>query len=601
MQLLKTATADTVANYLKTRLVQLGVQDLFGVAGNYAAPFLDTVLADPAQYIQLLGTTTEMNAGYAADAYARYHGYGGAFVTYGVGSFSILNATAGSFVEKVPVLVINGAPTNKEDNIEKNAGLLFSHSTGNKFADIEMFRKVTIAAERITNANLAPFQIDKVITAMIAYQQPGYIEVAEDVWRSPCPPPKGRLKVNPALTTSVSEVKAAVDAAMEVISCFPKVVAWAGIELRQQKLTAEFEQLLEQLNKLVPKDEAAIQFVTSFMSKSVMAEDHPRFDSCRVIEKNLTSEVIPDYCLLGIGGWTVDANVASQNIRDERLILACNGGVLVGAEFFPTVALPDFIDELTQRLRHQNGLSLKGAVLKPLPVPNLGKALTFDTFFHALQQGWKPEYILLSGVGFTLSIASYLRGVAQNGYLTDGVWLSIGYPVGAATGVAQACKRAAATKGQDKRTFVVIGDGAFQEVCQAVSDHNYHQQNNVIFVLSNTIYGIEQFLVNPNPFREKPTDYEPPNQILNTVYSYNDLHQWDYVKLAESFGSIGIKVSTLEEMEHAMCMIEDHLDRNFLIEIVVPKTDIPADLLAVTPYVGEDETANANWPPASKF
>jgi len=71
---LKNPTASTVANYLLTRLVQLGVQDLFGVAGNYAAPFLDTILADPGERVRLLGTSTEMNAGYAADAYARYRG-----------------------------------------------------------------------------------------------------------------------------------------------------------------------------------------------------------------------------------------------------------------------------------------------------------------------------------------------------------------------------------------------------------------------------------------------------------------------------------------------------------------------------------------------
>lgn len=598
MRLLKAPAANTVANYLKIRLIQLGIQDMFGVAGNYAAPFLDTVLADPGQRIKLLGTSTEMNAGYAADAYARYHGYGAAFVTYGVGSFSILNATAGSYVEKVPVLVINGAPTNKENNIEKNAGLLFSHSTGNQLADLDMFEKVTTAAERITDANLAPYQIDKALTAMMANQQPAYLEVAEDVWRAPCAVPVGQLEVNPCLTTSVSEVKQAVAAAIEVIQRFPKIITWAGIELRQQELTGPFEELLGQLNQEVSDGSLPIKFVTSYMSKSVLDERHPLFDSCRVIGKNMAEDGLEDYCLLGIGGWTVDANVASQNIRDERLILACNDGVLVGAEFFPMVTLPDFIQELKLALASTPEMPpLSGKSLAPLPAPKLGEDLTFDTFFHSLENNWNPDDILLSGVGFTLSIASYLRGVAQNGYLTDGVWLSIGYPVGAATGVAQACKRMEG----DKRTFVVIGDGAFQEVCQAVSDQNFHGQNNVIFVLSNTIYGIEQFIVNPNPFREPPVDYPKKDDLLNSVYSYNDLHQWDFVKLGESFGSIGRRVETLAQLADVHCEIEDNPGRNFLVEIAVPKTDIPADLLAAAKYVGEDETANENWPPAAKF
>ncbi|MEO0339895.1 MAG: alpha-keto acid decarboxylase family protein, partial [Bacteroidota bacterium] len=98
-----------------------------------------------------------------------------------------------------------------------------------------------------------------------------------------------------------------------------------------------------------------------------------------------------------------------------------------------------------------------------------------------------------------------------------------------------------------------------------------------------------------------PVDYKKPNELLNSVYNYNDLHQWDYVKLAESFGSIGKKVTCLDELAETMCIIEENPDRNFLVEVVVPKTDIPADLLAATPGVGEDETANPNWPPADKF
>lgn len=37
-----------VAQYLKLRLEQLGLDRLFGVAGNYTAPFLNTILADRA-------------------------------------------------------------------------------------------------------------------------------------------------------------------------------------------------------------------------------------------------------------------------------------------------------------------------------------------------------------------------------------------------------------------------------------------------------------------------------------------------------------------------------------------------------------------------
>jgi len=59
----------------------------------------------------------ELISGYAADGYARVQGHKGLGVvhfTYGVGAFVGLNAVAGSYAENVPVIVINGAPTNKE-------------------------------------------------------------------------------------------------------------------------------------------------------------------------------------------------------------------------------------------------------------------------------------------------------------------------------------------------------------------------------------------------------------------------------------------------------------------------------------------------------
>ncbi len=45
---------------------------------------------------------------YAADAYARLRGLGVVVVTYSVGELSALNGVAGSYAERVPVVVITG-------------------------------------------------------------------------------------------------------------------------------------------------------------------------------------------------------------------------------------------------------------------------------------------------------------------------------------------------------------------------------------------------------------------------------------------------------------------------------------------------------------
>jgi indolepyruvate decarboxylase len=47
--------------------------------------------------IKWVGTCNELNAGYAADAYARYNGLGSTCVLTESGGLSIINAVAGAF------------------------------------------------------------------------------------------------------------------------------------------------------------------------------------------------------------------------------------------------------------------------------------------------------------------------------------------------------------------------------------------------------------------------------------------------------------------------------------------------------------------------
>lgn len=96
-----------IGTYLIHRLDQAGVRHLFGVPGDYVLDFLDQVIQSPIEWI---GNCNELNAGYAADGYARMAGVGAAVVTYGVGGFSILNAVAGACAEQVPLVLISGAP-----------------------------------------------------------------------------------------------------------------------------------------------------------------------------------------------------------------------------------------------------------------------------------------------------------------------------------------------------------------------------------------------------------------------------------------------------------------------------------------------------------
>lgn len=61
----------TLADYLFTRLRHLGVGSVFGLPGDFSLQLLDYV--EPAG-LKWVGNCNELNAGYAADGYARVKG-----------------------------------------------------------------------------------------------------------------------------------------------------------------------------------------------------------------------------------------------------------------------------------------------------------------------------------------------------------------------------------------------------------------------------------------------------------------------------------------------------------------------------------------------
>ncbi len=589
----------TVAGYLKSRMEEIEIEHIFGVAGNYTAPLLDTIIADTDSPIKIIGNSNEITAGFAADGYARVKGKPSAiYVTYSVGPFTGLNPIAGSYVEKVPVLMINGAPTNKENSNEKNVGLLYSHTTGYEFVDIHMFRPITVAAERITNAAQAPYQIDSVLTAMLTHGRPVYLEVTEDVWRANCKTPKGTLSSGKGHIVTVSEVSKAVTAAMTLIKSRPKSIFWAGIELQRLGLQDEFLELLMVANNKHAKNNEQIHFITSALGKSCISEEHPFFDGCVTLTKSKINELVgDDGVIIGIGAWTIGKDTENQNIRSDRTILAAHEGVFVGSEFFPLVDLKTFIEKLTEAFNATSKFNLKGihpALKRLAKIQKTDNSLGYTPFFKELEAYIKKEKdtVLVVDAGFPLIGAQSVIIPERNGFVAQAAWLAIGYSVAAATGVKFAVP--------NKRVMVAVGDGAFHETCQAVAEHYANGQNTVVFVLANGIYGIEQYLVNPNPFRKPPVEYS--DKLLDANYHYNEIPKWDYSKIPEAMGGIGRKASTIIELRAVLEEIKQKTNDNFVVEVSIPTQDTPEALWPhLNSTIGEDETENPNWPPESKY
>lgn len=166
----------SVAGYFFTRLKQLGVSSVHGVPGDFTLKALDHVRASGLKWI---GNCNELNAGYAADGYARVKGISALFTTYGVGEMSAINAVASSFLESSPVIHIVGTLTRAIQESRKKV----HHSLGDRNLKVfaNMYKHVTCHQADLVSPETAPALIYSALEQAILIRKPVYMELPSDV------------------------------------------------------------------------------------------------------------------------------------------------------------------------------------------------------------------------------------------------------------------------------------------------------------------------------------------------------------------------------------------------------------------------------------
>ncbi|MFG2139917.1 alpha-keto acid decarboxylase family protein [Streptomyces sp. NPDC048650] len=576
----------TVAEYLAVRLEQLGITHLFGVPGNHLGPFLST-LHDKTR-VRWVGTPTEGGAGQAADGYTRAkvadaqialgeQGIGAVAVTYGVGAFNLLNAIGGGYTEYIPLIAINAAPTYEEWLNQRAIGLLTSHMSQRPESNLEVYRQVTVDAQALSDPALAPGQIDGALTACLTHRRPVYLEVMEDVWTARCPAPRGRLarRERPLTERNARMLDAAVAACVQLVQDHGlRPILWAGEEIGRLNLADEFAELVRA---------TGIPYCTTVGAKSVISEDTKGF--CGVYNGKASNPDVAEVfqnagCRIGLGSWATSKNLGGMRSIGEDWAVAAHEGVHVGAAYFPGVRLDRFVPALRDAFvaefgagrfaadyyadARRDGLDVPAdtaAYLATLTGGPYPKSVTYDSFFRHINAflqecategpgGRTTPFTVVSDAAFALIGSMNLRMTERASYVAQNSWLSIGYSVGAATGVALA------RSGTRKRPLVFVGDGSFQETCQEMSTQVRNDLRPVVFVLDNKgFYGIEQMLVHPCYYKDgKPED--------DGADFYNELLPWKYEELAAVFGSAkhpmsGAAVGTHDDLAILLRQIAD--------------------------------------------
>ncbi len=552
----------TVSDYLIQRLHEAGLRDVFTVPGDYVArwfDYIDDKDRNDGYQLTRLGCRSELEAGYAADAYGRINGISCAAVTYGVGAFSLLNPVAGSYVERVPTVAISGSPGTSDTDrpFARTYKILLHHATGNYEADRNAYEDITAEAIIISDARQAPAMIDGALGAALSQKRPVYIELWRQLWDAECARPVGALTI-PALPVDQDAVKAAAAHVAGLIKTAAKPLFWGGIEVQRYGLQSAFAGLV---------DQTGIPYVTSLLAKSVLAETHPGFIGTYTGPSSdySTYTTVENADMVVVTGDLLTDDYEGFVSKDfSQMVVAYDGTVRVGEAYYFQVPLAAFISALSDALQgtgKREPWAVKGpAVIDPDFKPFPPDAITYARFFQRMLTWVDADMTLVPDESSSMYVSCNIPVNRANGFVSEAAWGSIGYASAAALGLSVAAP--------DARPVVFAGDGGFQMVAQTVSTMALYRRNPIIFVMVNTIYGIEQALTNDKAY----TEGQPFN-------AFNVIPYWDYAGLAVALGAKGVRVTTLTELENALTTVKADLDSVWLVQVNLPADDIPQEIL----------------------
>jgi indolepyruvate decarboxylase len=526
-------TGLSIGEYLIRRLQDYGIGHVFGIPGDYILQFYSMLDRSP---LEIVTTTREDCAGFAADAYARVNGMGAVCVTYCVGGLSLCNSVAGAYAEKSPVVVITGSPGLKE----RHNNPLLHHRVRDFRTQYDVFEKLCIAGTELTDPQTAFHEIDRVLHAAARYKRPVYIEIPRDMV-GVVPELPHRFEQTQLVSDPEVLAEAVAEAERWLNHCQRPVIV-GGVEIHRFGLQDELLALAEG---------SQIPITTTMLGKSIIPEVHPLFVGLyegAMGNNEVTKFVEESDCLLLLGTFMTDINLGiyTANLDPAKCIYATSEQLRIRHHHYHNVLLSDFIRELSARrplpprrpIPRVQSLATEKFVLKP------AEPIRISRLIARLNDSLTDETVVIADIGDALFAATELVIRGRTEFLSPAYYTSMGFSVPAALGTQMARP--------ELRTVVLVGDGAFQMTGAEISSLIRNKFPTIVIVLDNGGYGTERFL-HPGKF------------------SFNDVQPWAYHKLPEVYGGgTGYEVRTEGEFDAALkrawadtkglSLIQVHLD-----------------------------------------
>jgi indolepyruvate decarboxylase len=549
-----------MGQFLFEYLHRRGVRHSFGVPGDFALP---TFAWLEKSKIESITMTHEPGAGFAADAYSRINGIGLVCVTYCVGGLNVLNAIAGAYAEKSPVVVVSGAP----GRTDREKDPLLHHKVKTFETQRRVYDEVTVASATLLDEERAACEIVRCVEACLRHKRPVYIEVPHDMVDREIPIPN--LSMPPEAPSDPETLAAALDETIALLRVAKKPVLLAGVELHRFGLTDLAIKLAESLN---------IPIAADLLSKSAVAENHPLYlgvyGGAMSSDPHVRSYVESADCVLMLGTFITDMNMGiyTAKLERNRTILATTESIKVRHHTYEDVRFEDYLRGLTRpplaasRISARSSAKPQAAVKpktfkhpnphadpKPLNKSELTDPLTMKEVIRIVSLHLDENCCVVSDVGDAIFGAVGIRTARRAEFIAPAYYLSMGFAVPASIGVAKA--------NESLRPVVLVGDGAFQMTGTELSTATRLGLKPIVLILNNEGYGTMRKIRDG---------------------SFNVISQWNYGKICELVGGGEATVaSTKGELDGA---IRSAMGSNALrvIDVRLPRDDMSPQLASMS-------------------
>jgi acetolactate synthase-1/2/3 large subunit len=566
----------TGAQAIIRSLELLGVDTIFGLPGGAILPTYDPLM--DSKLIRHILVRHEQGAGHAAEGYASATGkLGVCIATSGPGATNLVTAIADAHMDSVPLLAITGQ--------------VGSHLIGTdafQEADIVgITMPITKHSFLVTRAEDIPETIASAyLIATTGRPGPVLVDITKDAQNAKVPfvwPPKVDLPGYKPVTKAHGKQ---IAAAAQMIAESQKPVLYVGGGIIRSGASKELLKLAELIN---------VPVVTTLMARGAFPDSHPqnlgmpgmhgtvpavtslqKSDLLITLGARFDDRVTGDVKSFAPGAKVIHVDIDPAEIGKIRFADVPIVGDLkdVITELIAEISSTQKKKpELAEWWKYVNGL------IERYP---LGYTHEDDGKLspqHVIQRIGEisgPEAIYAAGVGqHQMWSAQFVKYERPNSWLNSGGAGTMGYAVPAAMG---------AKVGQpDRLVWAIDGDGCFQMTNQELATCTINNIPIKVAVINNSSLGmVRQW---QTLFYDKRYSHTDLNTGTDTVMVP------DFVKLAEAYGCLGIRVEKEEEIDAAIKLAIETNDRPVVIDFIVSRDSMVWPMVAAG--VSNDEVQYA--------